>query len=54
MSGEKQVGIVLVSHSGPVAEAVAELARGWRPVVRRPRWPRPVARRRVGSAPVRS
>ncbi|MCX5315108.1 PTS-dependent dihydroxyacetone kinase phosphotransferase subunit DhaM [Streptomyces sp. NPDC005134] len=28
MSGEKQVGIVLVSHSGPVAEAVAELARG--------------------------
>ncbi|MET7307924.1 PTS fructose transporter subunit IIA [Streptomyces sp. NPDC005571] len=28
MRGEKQVGIVLVSHSGPVAEAVAELARG--------------------------
>ncbi|MGY4906760.1 PTS-dependent dihydroxyacetone kinase phosphotransferase subunit DhaM [Streptomyces sp. 900116325] len=28
MSKEKQVGIVLVSHSGPVAEAVAELARG--------------------------
>lgn len=28
MSGEAQVGIVLVSHSGPVAEAVAELARG--------------------------
>ncbi|MFE9867799.1 PTS-dependent dihydroxyacetone kinase phosphotransferase subunit DhaM [Streptomyces sp. NPDC005506] len=28
MSEEKQVGIVLVSHSGPVAEAVAELARG--------------------------
>ncbi|MFC9246196.1 PTS-dependent dihydroxyacetone kinase phosphotransferase subunit DhaM [Streptomyces sp. NPDC057136] len=24
----KQVGIVLVSHSGPVAESVAELARG--------------------------
>nr|WTB29193.1 PTS fructose transporter subunit IIA [Streptomyces sp. NBC_00830] len=28
MSGEKQVGIVLVSHSGPLAEAVAELAKG--------------------------
>ncbi|MEU6017705.1 PTS fructose transporter subunit IIA [Streptomyces sp. NPDC047515] len=28
MSGGKQVGIVLVSHSGPVAESVAELARG--------------------------
>ncbi|CAM5714394.1 hypothetical protein SCALM49S_05700 [Streptomyces californicus] len=28
MSGERQVGIVLVSHSGPVAESVAELARG--------------------------
>ncbi|AEN08279.1 MULTISPECIES: PTS fructose transporter subunit IIA [unclassified Streptomyces] len=28
MSGQAQVGIVLVSHSGPVAEAVAELARG--------------------------
>ena len=28
MSEEKQVGIVLVSHSGPVAEAVAELAKG--------------------------
>ncbi|MEV3933386.1 MULTISPECIES: PTS-dependent dihydroxyacetone kinase phosphotransferase subunit DhaM [unclassified Streptomyces] len=28
MSGDDQVGIVLVSHSGPVAEAVAELARG--------------------------
>ncbi|MEU1124383.1 PTS fructose transporter subunit IIA [Streptomyces sp. NPDC005899] len=28
MSEEPQVGIVLVSHSGPVAEAVAELARG--------------------------
>jgi len=28
VSGEKQVGIVLVSHSGPVAKAVAELARG--------------------------
>lgn len=54
MSEEKQVGIVLVSHSGPVAEAVAELARGWRPVVRRRRWQRPVARSRVGSAPVRS
>ncbi|MEU9263312.1 PTS fructose transporter subunit IIA [Streptomyces sp. NPDC048212] len=28
MSDERQVGIVLVSHSGPVAEAVVELARG--------------------------
>ncbi|MBW3709245.1 PTS fructose transporter subunit IIA, partial [Streptomyces griseus] len=28
MSGERQVGIVLVSHSGAVAESVAELARG--------------------------
>ncbi|MFJ4923712.1 PTS-dependent dihydroxyacetone kinase phosphotransferase subunit DhaM [Streptomyces sp. NPDC088725] len=28
MSLDKPVGIVLVSHSGPVAEAVAELARG--------------------------
>ncbi|MFE3517971.1 PTS-dependent dihydroxyacetone kinase phosphotransferase subunit DhaM [Streptomyces sp. NPDC059166] len=28
MSGDEQVGIVLVSHSGPVAQAVAELARG--------------------------
>ncbi|MEW2175516.1 PTS fructose transporter subunit IIA [Streptomyces sp. NPDC005406] len=28
MSAGKQVGIVLVSHSGPVADAVAELARG--------------------------
>ncbi|WP_335933191.1 PTS-dependent dihydroxyacetone kinase phosphotransferase subunit DhaM [Streptomyces sp. PTD5-9] len=28
MSGGSQVGIVLVSHSGPVAESVAELARG--------------------------
>ncbi|CAM5676537.1 PTS fructose transporter subunit IIA [Streptomyces badius] len=28
MSDEQQVGIVLVSHSGPVAESVAELARG--------------------------
>ncbi|WP_327365673.1 PTS-dependent dihydroxyacetone kinase phosphotransferase subunit DhaM [Streptomyces sp. NBC_01217] len=28
MSDGKQVGIVLVSHSGPVAESVAELARG--------------------------
>lgn len=28
MSGERQVGIVLVSHSGQVAESVAELARG--------------------------
>lgn len=28
MSDEPQVGIVLVSHSGPVAESVAELARG--------------------------
>ncbi|MFF1462285.1 PTS-dependent dihydroxyacetone kinase phosphotransferase subunit DhaM [Streptomyces sp. NPDC058330] len=28
MSGQAQVGIVLVSHSGPVAEAVADLARG--------------------------
>lgn len=28
MSGVNQVGIVLVSHSGPVAESVAELARG--------------------------
>ncbi|MFG2501045.1 PTS-dependent dihydroxyacetone kinase phosphotransferase subunit DhaM [Streptomyces sp. NPDC048441] len=28
MSDEKLVGIVLVSHSGPVAEAVAALARG--------------------------
>ena len=28
MSVEKPVGIVLVSHSGPVATAVAELARG--------------------------
>ncbi|MFC9863494.1 MULTISPECIES: PTS-dependent dihydroxyacetone kinase phosphotransferase subunit DhaM [unclassified Streptomyces] len=28
MSGPAQVGIVLVSHSGPVAESVAELARG--------------------------
>ncbi|GGZ07375.1 PTS fructose transporter subunit IIA [Streptomyces nitrosporeus] len=28
MSEERQVGIVLVSHSGPVALAVAELARG--------------------------
>ncbi|WP_328581092.1 PTS-dependent dihydroxyacetone kinase phosphotransferase subunit DhaM [Streptomyces sp. NBC_00370] len=28
MSVEKPVGIVLVSHSGPVAAAVAELARG--------------------------
>ncbi|MFG2629489.1 PTS-dependent dihydroxyacetone kinase phosphotransferase subunit DhaM [Streptomyces sp. NPDC048473] len=28
MSGGQQVGIVLVSHSGPVAESVAELARG--------------------------
>jgi dihydroxyacetone kinase DhaKLM complex PTS-EIIA-like component DhaM len=28
VSEEKQVGIVLVSHSGPVAEAVAELAKG--------------------------
>ena len=27
MSGQKQVGIVLVSHSAPVAEAVAQLAR---------------------------
>lgn len=26
MSGDRQVGIVLVSHSGPVAEAVADLA----------------------------
>ncbi|MEU5716336.1 PTS fructose transporter subunit IIA [Streptomyces sp. NPDC020403] len=25
---DRQVGIVLVSHSGPVAEAVAELAKG--------------------------
>ncbi len=28
VSDEQQVGIVLVSHSGPVAESVAELARG--------------------------
>ncbi|GAA2989167.1 MULTISPECIES: PTS-dependent dihydroxyacetone kinase phosphotransferase subunit DhaM [Streptomyces] len=28
MSGRAQVGIVLVSHSGPVAEAVADLAGG--------------------------
>ncbi|MGW1467167.1 PTS sugar transporter subunit IIA domain-containing protein [Streptomyces sp. NPDC002308] len=28
MSGGRQVGIVLVSHSGPVAESVAALARG--------------------------
>jgi dihydroxyacetone kinase DhaKLM complex PTS-EIIA-like component DhaM len=28
MSEGNQVGIVLVSHSGPVAESVAELARG--------------------------
>ncbi|WP_326665694.1 PTS-dependent dihydroxyacetone kinase phosphotransferase subunit DhaM [Streptomyces sp. NBC_00385] len=28
MSADKQVGIVLVSHSGAVAEAVAELAKG--------------------------
>lgn len=28
MSAPKQVGIVLVSHSGAVAESVAELARG--------------------------
>jgi len=28
VSGRNQVGIVLVSHSGPVAESVAELARG--------------------------
>ncbi|MFD4761082.1 PTS-dependent dihydroxyacetone kinase phosphotransferase subunit DhaM [Streptomyces sp. NPDC058439] len=28
MSDGKQVGIVLVSHSGPVAESIAELARG--------------------------
>lgn len=28
MSGGKQVGIVLVSHSGPVAESVASSARG--------------------------
>jgi phosphoenolpyruvate---glycerone phosphotransferase subunit DhaM len=28
MSGGQPVGIVLVSHSGPVATAVAELARG--------------------------
>lgn len=28
MSADQQVGIVLVSHSGPVAEAVAALARG--------------------------
>ncbi|WP_329034644.1 PTS fructose transporter subunit IIA [Streptomyces sp. NBC_00178] len=28
MTGENQVGIVLVSHSGPVADAVAELAGG--------------------------
>ncbi|MGW0856797.1 PTS-dependent dihydroxyacetone kinase phosphotransferase subunit DhaM [Streptomyces sp. NPDC002690] len=28
MSGAGQVGIVLVSHSGPVAESVAALARG--------------------------
>ncbi|MFF9348861.1 PTS-dependent dihydroxyacetone kinase phosphotransferase subunit DhaM [Streptomyces sp. NPDC014734] len=28
MSDVNQVGIVLVSHSGPVAESVAELARG--------------------------
>ncbi|MFF3394073.1 PTS-dependent dihydroxyacetone kinase phosphotransferase subunit DhaM [Streptomyces sp. NPDC002669] len=28
MSDGKQVGIVLVSHSGPVAESVAELAKG--------------------------
>jgi len=28
VSDERQVGIVLVSHSGPVAEAVVELARG--------------------------
>ncbi|MEU2026661.1 PTS fructose transporter subunit IIA [Streptomyces sp. NPDC016469] len=28
MSAGAQVGIVLVSHSGPVAESVAELARG--------------------------
>ncbi|MFI9626077.1 PTS-dependent dihydroxyacetone kinase phosphotransferase subunit DhaM [Streptomyces sp. NPDC052042] len=27
MSGENRVGIVLVSHSGPVAQSVAELAR---------------------------
>jgi phosphoenolpyruvate---glycerone phosphotransferase subunit DhaM len=27
MSGQKQVGIVLVSHSAPVADAVAQLAR---------------------------
>ncbi|SEE33569.1 PTS-EIIA-like component DhaM of the dihydroxyacetone kinase DhaKLM complex [Streptomyces sp. 2131.1] len=28
MSRDAQVGIVLVSHSGPVADSVAELARG--------------------------
>ncbi|MFP3989769.1 PTS fructose transporter subunit IIA [Streptomyces sp. E11-3] len=28
MSADKQVGIVLVSHSGPVAASVAELAKG--------------------------
>ncbi|MDX5575978.1 PTS fructose transporter subunit IIA [Streptomyces sp. ID01-9D] len=28
MNGQAQVGIVLVSHSGSVAESVAELARG--------------------------
>ena len=28
MSADRPVGIVLVSHSGPVAETVAELARG--------------------------
>ncbi|MEU2247902.1 PTS fructose transporter subunit IIA [Streptomyces sp. NPDC019224] len=28
MNTDAQVGIVLVSHSGPVAESVAELARG--------------------------
>lgn len=54
MSDGKQVGIVLVSHSGPVAESVAELARGWPPVDRRPRSPQPVVRPRVGSGPVRS
>ncbi|MHC0431752.1 PTS-dependent dihydroxyacetone kinase phosphotransferase subunit DhaM [Streptomyces sp. O3] len=28
MSAEQRVGVVLVSHSGPVAAAVAELAKG--------------------------
>ncbi|MCZ0996828.1 PTS fructose transporter subunit IIA [Streptomyces noursei] len=46
MSGEDRVvGVVLVSHSKAVAEAVAELAVGLTGTARRCRWPRPAARR---------